>query len=125
METKPCNTKNTEEMPDCYSQCVALPTAWNAAWFTPLKTHYHTEDSTLLGCGVVTGCGSLDTREDPLTCQDHSPSNTASYPRGPESSAVCCENLKFCRMLLVWQNAECNIYVCNFLKTEHPSFFNV
>ena len=87
---------------------------------TPSYWGFH---SSWMWC-CVTCYWSLKTWKDPLTCQDHSPSNTASYPRGPESSAVCCENLKFCRML-VWQNAECNIYVCNFLNTEHPSFLNV
>ena len=40
-------------MPDCYSQCVALTMAWDAVWFTLLKTCYHTEDPNLLGCGAV------------------------------------------------------------------------
>jgi len=100
----------TQEMPDRYSQCVALTMAQNAAWFTLLATH-HTSYWGFQSSGMwccVTGCGSSNIWKDPLTCQDHSPSRTASYPRGPESSVACCENLKFCRMLLVWQNTECN-----------------
>ena len=46
-------TLRTQEMPDCYSQCVALTMAWNAAWFTLLTTRRHTEDSNLLRCGAV------------------------------------------------------------------------
>lgn len=123
METKPCNTKNTEEMPDCYSQCVALTMAWNAAWFTLLTTRHHTEDSNLLGCGAVSLGVRLRTFGRILWPVRII--HPASYPRGPESSAACCENLKFCRMLLGWQNTECNIYECNFLNTEHSSFLNV
>jgi hypothetical protein len=107
METKPCNTKNTEEMPDCYSQCVALTMAWNAAWFTLLTTCHHTDDSNLLICSAVSLGVRLRTFGRilwPIRII-----HPASYPRGPESSAACCENLKFCRMLLGWQNTECNI----------------
>ena len=123
METKPCNTKNTEEMPDCYSQCVALTMAWNAAWFTLLTTRRHTEDSNLLGCGAVSLGVRLRTFGRILWPVRII--HPASYPREPESSAACCENRKFCTMLLGWQNNECNIYECNFLNTEHSSFLNV
>ena len=114
METKPCNTKNTEEMPDCCSQCVALTMDWIAAWFTLLTTH-HTEDSNLLGCGAASLVVPLRTFGRILWPVRII--HPVSYPRGPESSAACCENLKFCSMLLGWQNSE-----CNFLNTEHSSF---
>jgi hypothetical protein len=52
METTTCNSKNKEEMPDCYS-CVALTMAQNAAWFVLLKTRHQTEDCTPLGYDTV------------------------------------------------------------------------
>lgn len=125
METKTCSTKNTGNAwplltmcsSDYGSQCSLVYTADN----TPSYWGFHS--SGMWRC--VTGCGSSNIWKDPLTCQDHSPSRTASYPWGPESSVACCENLKFCRTVLVWQNTECNIYACNILNTEYLHSFNV
>jgi hypothetical protein len=98
-------------------ECSLVYTADNTPSYWGLQ-------SSGMWCCVI-GCGSSNIWKDPLNCQYHSSRNTASYSRGPESSAACCKNLKFCRMLLMWQKTAYNVYECNFLNTEHPSFFNV
>ena len=69
------NPKNTEEMPDCYSQCVALTNGLECSlvYTADNTSSYWGFQSSGMWCCVI-GCAPSNIWKDRLTCQDHSPS---------------------------------------------------